>query len=107
MEIKEAGYQAKLEEMARQIEAIKADSIKKIPEGPPQPSARKSLGTLRKEVFETLPGTVNPNRGSAVPSTGLSVNWDEHTLPQSNKQVHFGCTSTPRHTLPIDLHDES
>ena len=107
MEIKEAGYQTKLEEMARQIEAIKADSIRKIPEGPPQPSARKSLGTLRKEVFETLPGTVNPNRGSAIPSTGLSVNWDEHTLPQSNKQVHFGCTSTPRHTLPIDLHDES
>ena len=107
MEVKEAGYQTKLEEMARQIEAIKADSTKKIPQCPPQPSTRKSLGTLRKEVFETLPGTVNPNRGSAVPSTGLSVDWDENTLPQSNKQVHFGCTSTPRHTLPMDLHNKS
>ena len=43
MEIKEASYQTKLEEMAKRIDAIKADSAKKIP---PQPSARKSLGTL-------------------------------------------------------------
>ena len=107
MEIKEAGYQTKLEEMAKEIEAIKAASVKRVSQCPPQPSARKSLGTLRKEVFETLRGTVNPNRGSAVPSNGLSVNWDENTLPQSNKQVHFGCTSTPWNTLPIDLHDES
>ena len=107
MEIKEASYEAKLNEMVKQIETIQAESIKQKVQCPPQPSARKSLGTLRKEVFETLPGTVNPNRGSALPSTGLSVNWDEHTLPQSNKQVHFGCTSTPQHTLPIDLHDES
>ena len=104
MEIKEAHYQAKLEEMAKQINAMKADSTKKPP---PQPSARKSLGTLKREVFETIPGTVNTKRGSAAPTTGFSVNWDENTLPQSNKQVHFGCTSTPRHTLPINLHDES
>ena len=107
MEIKEASYEAKLNEMAKQIETIKAESTKQKVQCPPQPSARKSLGTLRKEVFDTLPGTVNPNRGSALPSTGLSVNWDEHTLPQSNKQVHFGCMSTPQHTLPIDLYDES
>ena len=103
-ELKEACYQSKLDEMARQIEAIKAETSKKV-YCPPQPSARKSLGTLRKEVFETVPGTVNVNRGSAVPSTGLSVNWDDNTLPPPSKQVHFGqWSSTPRHTL---LHDES
>ena len=107
MEIKEASYQAKLEEMSKQIDAIKAERIRNVPTYPPEPSARKSLGTMCKEVFKTLPGTVNTNRGSAVPSTGLSVNWDENTLTSSNKQVHFGCTSTPRHTLPINLHDES
>ena len=107
MKVKEASYQANLEEMAKQINAIKADRITNVPPCPPQPSARKSLGAMRKEVFETLPGTVNTNRGSAVQSTGLSVNWDENTLPSSNRQVHFGCTSTPRHTLPINLHDES
>ena len=105
MEIKEASYQTKLEEMAKIFDAIKADSTKKIP---PQPSARKSLGTLKKEAFEILPGTVNTKRGSAVLETGFSVNWDENTLPPSNKHVHFGqCTSTPRHIPPIDLHDES
>ena len=105
MEIKEASYQTKLEEMAKQIDAIKADSTKKIP---PQPSARKSLGTLKKEAFEILPGTVNTNRGSTAPATSFSVNWDENTLPPSNKHVHFGqCTSTSQHISPIDLHDES
>ena len=105
MEIKEASCQTKLEEMAKQIDAIKADCTKKIPS---QPSARKSLGTLKKEAFEILPGTVNTKRGSAVPETGFSVNWDENTLPPSNKHVHFGqCTSTPQHIQPIDLHDDS
>ena len=105
MERKEASYQTKLEEMAKQINAIKADGTKKIS---PQPSARKTLGTLKKKAFEILPGTVNTKRGSAVPETGFSVNWDEKTLPPSNKHVHFGqCTSTPQHIPPIDLHDES
>ena len=86
------------------INVIKTETSKKL-HCPPQPSARKSLGTLRKEVFETVPGTVNTNRGGAVPSTGLSVNWDDNTLPAPSKQVHFGqWSSTPRHTL---LHDES
>ena len=77
----------------KQIDAIKAESTKKVP---PQPSARKSLSTLKREAFQTLPGTVNTKRGSAAPETGFSVNWDENTLPPSNKQVHFGqCTSTP------------
>ena len=107
MEIKEAHYQAKLEEMAKQINAIKAESTRNLQPCVPKPNARKSLGTMCKEVFETLPGTVNTNRGSAVPSTGLSVNWDENTLPSSKIQVHFVCTSTPRHTLPINLHNES
>ena len=105
MGIKEASYQTKLEEMAKQIDAIKADSTKKIP---PQPSDRKSLGTLKKEAFEILLGTVNTRRGSATPATSFSVNLDENTLPPSNKHVHFGqCTSTPRHIPPIDLHNES
>ena len=93
MGIKEASYQTKLEEMAKQIDATKADNTKKVP---PQPCARKSLGTLKREAFQILPGTVNTNRGSAVPATSFSVNWDENTLPPSNKHVHFGqCTSTP------------
>ena len=49
-ELKDSGYQSKLDEMTRQIEAIKAETSKKLP-CLPQPSARKSLGTLRKEVF--------------------------------------------------------
>ena len=79
-EVERACYQSKLDEMARQINVIKTETSKKL-HCPPQPSARKSLGTLRKEVFETVPGTVNTNRGGAVPSTGLSVNWDDNTLP--------------------------
>ena len=103
-EVERACYQSKLDEMARQINVIKTETSKKL-HCPPQPSARKSLGTLRKEVFETVPGTVNTNRGGAVPSTGLSVNWDDNTLPPPSKQVHFGqWSSTPRHAL---LHDES
>ena len=105
MEIKEASYQTKLEEMVKQIDAIKADSTKKTP---PQPRTRKSLGTLKKEAFEILPGTVNTNRGSTAQATSFSVNWDENTLPPSNKHVHFGqCRSMPWHIPPIDVHDES
>ena len=44
MEIKEAHYQAKLEEMAKQIDAIKAESTRNLQPCAPQPSARKSLG---------------------------------------------------------------
>ena len=80
MEIKEASYQTKLEEMAKQIDAIKADSTKKIP---PQPSARKSLGTFKKEAFEILPGTVNTNRGSAAPNFSV-IRMKTHYPHQTN-----------------------
>ena len=103
-EVERACYQSKLDEMAREIDAIKAECSKRL-YCSPQPSAWKSLCTLCKEVFEIVPGMVNVNRGSAGPSIGLSVNWGDNTLPPPSKQVHFGqWSSTPRHTL---LHDES
>ena len=56
MEIKEASYEAKLNEMAKQIETIKAESTKQKVQCPPQPSARKSLGTLRRKCLKLSQG---------------------------------------------------
>ena len=72
----------------------------------PQPVKYKNLSALRQEVVNTLPGTVNLNRGGAVPPTGVSINWGDSTIAPPNKQVHFGQrSSTPRR--PMNFQDVS
>ena len=72
----------------------------------PQPAKYKDLGTLRQEIVNTLPGTVNVNRGGTVPPTGVSINWGDSTIAPPNKQVHFGQrSSTPRR--PMNFQDVS
>ena len=72
--MEQAMYQSRLNDMAKEIAAIKTEKAAK--QKPlPQVVKYKDLGTLHQEVFNTLPGTVNVNRGGAIPPTGTSVNW--------------------------------
>ena len=104
-EREQAMYQSRLNDMAKEIAAIKTEKAAKQ-KSLPQPVKYKDLGTLRQEVVNTLPGTVNVNRGGAVPPTGVSINWGDSTIAPPNKQVHFGQrSSTPRR--PMNFHDVS
>ena len=95
-EREQAIYQSRLNDMAKEIAAIKTEKAAKQ-KSFPQPSKYKDLGTLQQEVVNTLPGTVNVNRGGTVPPTGVSINWGDSTIAPPNKQVHFGqWSSTPR-----------
>ena len=95
-EREQAMYQSRLNDMAKEIAAIKTEKAAKQ-KSLPQPVKYKDLGTLCQEVVNTLPGTVNVNRGGAVPPTGVSINWGDSTIAPPNKQVHFGQrSSTPR-----------
>ena len=104
-EREQAMYQSRLNDMAKEIAAIKTEKAAKQ-KSLPQPVNYKDLGTLCQEVVNTLPGTVNVNRGGAVPPTGVSINWGDSTIAPPNKQVHF-CqrSSTPRR--PMNFHDVS
>ena len=95
-EMEQAKYQSRLNDMAKEIAAIKTEKATK--QKPlPQVVKYKDLGTLHQEVFNTLPGTVNVNRGGAIPPTGTSVNWADSTIAPPNKQIYFGQrSSTPR-----------
>ena len=73
-EREQAMYQSRLNDMAKEIAAIKTEKAAKQ-KSLPQPAKYKDLGTLRQEVVNTLPGTVNVNRGGTVPPTGVSINW--------------------------------
>ena len=89
----------------KEIAAIKTEKAAKQ-KSLPQPAKYKDLGTLRQEVVNTLPGTVNVNRGGTVPPTGVSINWEDSTIAPPNKQVHFGQqSSTPRQ--PMNFQDVS
>ena len=104
-EREQAMYQSRLNDMAKEIAAIKTEKATKQ-KSLPQPVKYKDLGTLHQEVVNTLPGTVNVNRGGAVPPTGVSINWGDSTIAPPNKQVHFGQrSSTPRR--PMNFHDVS
>ena len=101
----QAMYQSRLNDMAKEIAAIKTEKAAKQ-KSLPQPAKYKDLGTLRQEVVNTLPGTVNVNRGGTVPPTGVSINWGDSTIAPPNKQVHFGQrSSTPRR--PMNFQDVS
>ena len=103
-EREQAMYQSRLNNMAKEIAAIKEKAAKQ--KDLPKPVKDKDLGTLRQEVVNTLPGTVNVNRGGAVPPTGISINWGDSTIAPPNKQVHFGQrSSTPRR--PMNFQDVS
>ena len=67
-------YQNRLNDMAKEIAAIKTEKAAKQ-KSLPQPVKYKNLSALCQEVVNTLPGTVNLNRGGAVPPTGVSINW--------------------------------
>ena len=104
-EREQAMYQSRLNDMAKEIAAIKTEKAAKQ-KSLPQPAKYKDLGTLRQEVVNTLPGTVNVNRGGTVPPTGVSINWGDSTIAPPNKQVHFGQrSSTPRR--PMNFQDVS
>ena len=104
-EREQAMYQSRLNDMAKEIAAIKTEKAAKQ-KSLPQPVKYKDLGTLCQEVVNTLPGTVNVNREGAVPPTGVSINWGDSTTAPPNKQVHFGQgSSTPRR--PMNFHDVS
>ena len=95
-EREQAMYQSRLNDMAKEIAAIKTEKAAKQ-KSLPQPVKYKNLSVLRQEVVNILPGTVNLNRGGAVPPTGVSINWGDSTIAPPNKQVHFGQrSSTPR-----------
>ena len=97
-------YQSRLNDMAKEIAAIKTEKAAKQ-KSLPQPAKYKDLGTLR-QVVNTLPGTVNVNRGGTVPPTGVSITWGDSTIAPPNKQVHFGQrSSTPRR--PMNFQDVS
>ena len=78
-EREQAIYQSRLNDMAKEIAAIKTEKAAKQ-KSLPQPVKYKNLSTLRQEVVNTLPGTVNLNRGGAVPPTGVSINGGILTL---------------------------
>ena len=104
-EREQAMYQSRLNDMAREIAAMKTEKATKQ-NSLPQPVKYKNLSTLRQEVVNTLPVTVNVNRGGAVPPTGVSINWGDSTIAPPNKQVHFGQrSSTPRR--PMNFQDVS
>ena len=104
-EREQAMYQSRLNDMAKEIAAIKTEKAAKQ-KSLPQPVKYKNLSVLRQEVVNTLPGTVNLNRGGAVPPTGVSINWGDSTIAPPNKQVHFGQrSSTPRR--PMNFQDVS
>ena len=104
-EREQAMYQSRLNDMAKEIAAIKTEKAAKQ-KSLPQPAKYKDLGTLWQEVVNTLPGTVNVNRGGTVPPTGVSINWGNSTITPPNKQVHFGQrSSTPRR--PMNFQDVS
>ena len=104
-EREQAMYQSRLNDMAKEIAAIKTEKAAKQ-KSLPQPVKYKDLGTLRQEVVNTLPGTVNVNRGGAVPPTGVSINWGNSTIASPNKQVHFvQQSSTSRR--PMNFQDVS
>ena len=104
-EREQAMYQSRLNDMAKEIAAIKTEKAAKQ-KSLPQPAKYKDLGTLRQEVVNTLPGTVNVNRGGTVPATGVSIDWGDSTIAPPNKQVHFGQrSSTPRR--PMNFQDIS
>ena len=104
-EREQAMYQSRLNDMAKEIAAIKTEKVAKQ-KSLPQPVKYKNLSVLRQEVVNTLPGTVNLNRGGAVPPTGVSINWGDSTIAPPNKQVHFGQrSSTPRR--PMNFQDVS
>ena len=73
-EREQAMYQSRLNDMTKEIAAIKTEQAAKQ-KSLPQPVKYKDLGTLWQEVVNTLPGTVNVNRGGTVPPTGVSINW--------------------------------
>ena len=104
-EREQAMCQSRLNDMAKEIAAIKTEKAAKQ-KSLPQPVKYKDLGTLCQEVVNTLPGTVNVNRGGAVPPTGVSINWGDSTIAPPNKKVHFGQrSSTPRR--PMNFPDVS
>ena len=104
-EREQAMYQGRLNDTAKEIAAIKTEKVAKQ-KSLPQPVKYKDLSTLCQEVVNTLPGTVNVNRGGAVPPTGVSINWGDSTIAPPNKQVHFGQrSSTPRR--PMNFQDVS
>ena len=104
-EREQAMYQSRLNDMAKEIAAIKTEKAAKQ-KSLPQPVKYKNLSVLRQEVVNTLPGTVNLNRGGAIPPTGVSINWGDSTIAPPNKQVHFGQrSSTPRR--PMNFQDVS
>ena len=59
-QMEQINYQSRLNNMAKEIAAIKEKAAKQ--KDLPQPVKYKDLGTLRQEVVNTLPGTVNVNR---------------------------------------------
>ena len=76
-EREQAMYQSRLNDMAKEIAAIKTEKAAK-----------------------------QNNRGGAVPPTGVSINWGDSTIAPPNKQVHFGQrSSTPRQ--PMNFQDVS
>ena len=104
-EREQAMYQSRLNDMAKEIAAIKTEKAAKL-KSLPQPVKYKNLSALCQEVVNTLPGTVNLNRGGAVPPTGVSINWGDSTIAPPINQVHFGQrSSTPRR--PMNFQDVS
>ena len=99
-EREQAMYQSRLNDMAKEIAAIKTEKAAKQ-KSLPQPAKYKDLSVhYSQEVVNTLPGTVNVNRGGTVPPTGVSINWGDSTIAPPNKQVHFGQrSSTPRRSM--------
>ena len=99
-------------EFRRQLEQLnkELDAAKRRPTPAPRSAASinaskttmagdASLGTLRQEIFDYVPGTVKTDRGGALQNT--TIDWT--TLENKPKHVTFA-TSTPRmHISPDEM----
>ena len=98
--------QAQIEELNKQLEAYKRRPVP-VPRERSSINASKTiypgdkLKTLKKDIFEFVPGTVNLQRGGAVDNT--SIDWSEPVIKP--KHVTFA-TSTPMKPTAEDTKDE-
>ena len=96
----QSDFLAQLEQLNKELDAAKRKpvpaprSVNSINASKTTETGRASLGALRQQVFDYVPGTVKTDRGGALQNT--TIDWP--TLEPRPKHVTFA-TSTPR--MPI------
>ena len=104
--IQQEAQQVQIEELNKQLEAYKRRPVP-VPRERSSINASKNINpgdklrTLKKDIFEFVPGTVNLQRGGAVDNT--SIDWSEPVIKP--KHVTFA-TSTPMKPTAEDTKEE-